>query len=80
VLNRIAPKIKVFGNKEVNKSEFFTTARQSNILHRNFSRLAYKIGRSSPRADDEFGDGILGNQKFKKMYYLNVSESGIDSR
>jgi hypothetical protein len=34
----------------------------------------------SPRADDEFGEGILGNQKFKKMYYLNVSESGIDSR
>jgi hypothetical protein len=35
---------------------------------------------NSPRADDEFGEGILGNQKFKKMYYLNVSESGIDSR
>jgi hypothetical protein len=34
----------------------------------------------SPRADDEFGEGILGNQKLKKMYYLNVSESGIDSR
>jgi hypothetical protein len=34
----------------------------------------------SRRADDEFGEGILGNQKFKKMYYLNVSESGIDSR
>jgi hypothetical protein len=34
----------------------------------------------SPRADDEFGEGILGNQKFKKMYYLNVCESGIDSR
>jgi hypothetical protein len=40
VLNRIVLKIKVFGKKEVNKSEFFTTARQSNILHRNFSRLA----------------------------------------
>jgi hypothetical protein len=35
---------------------------------------------NSPRADDEFGEGILGNQKLKKMYYLNVSESGIDSR
>jgi hypothetical protein len=35
---------------------------------------------NSRRADDEFGEGILGNQKFKKMYYLNVSESGIDSR
>jgi hypothetical protein len=35
---------------------------------------------NSPRADDEFGEGILGNQKFKKMHYLNVSESGIDSR
>jgi hypothetical protein len=34
----------------------------------------------SRRADDEFGEGILGNQKFKKMYYLNVSESGIGSR
>jgi hypothetical protein len=34
----------------------------------------------SRRADDEFGEGILGNQKLKKMYYLNVSESGIDSR
>jgi hypothetical protein len=34
----------------------------------------------SPRADDEFGEGILGNQKLKKLYYLNVSESGIDSR
>jgi hypothetical protein len=38
------------------------------------------INTNSPRADDEFGEGILGNQKFKKMYYLNVSESGIDSR
>jgi hypothetical protein len=43
VLNRIAPKIKVFGNKKVNKSEFFTTSRQYNILHRNFSRLARQI-------------------------------------
>jgi hypothetical protein len=34
----------------------------------------------SRRADDEFGEGILGNQKLKRMYYLNVSESGIDSR
>jgi hypothetical protein len=34
----------------------------------------------SPRADDEFSDGILGNQKFKRLYYLNVSESGIESR
>jgi hypothetical protein len=34
----------------------------------------------SRRADDEFGEGILGNQKLKNMYYLNVSESGIDSR
>jgi hypothetical protein len=34
----------------------------------------------SRRADDEFGECILGNQKLKKMYYLNVSESGIDSR
>jgi hypothetical protein len=39
-----------------------------------------RISYYSPRADDEFGEGILGNQKFKKMYYLNVSESGIDSR
>jgi hypothetical protein len=35
---------------------------------------------SSRRADDEPGEGILGNQKFKKMHYLNVSESGIGSR
>jgi hypothetical protein len=34
----------------------------------------------SPRADDEFWEGIFGNQKFKKMYYLNVSKSGIESR
>jgi hypothetical protein len=42
--------------------------------------LVHPIKRNSPRADDEFGEGILGNQKLKKMYYLNVSESGIDSR
>jgi hypothetical protein len=35
---------------------------------------------NSRRADDEFREGILVNQKFKKMYYLNVSESGIGSR
>jgi hypothetical protein len=31
----------------------------------------------SRRADDEFGERILGNQKLKKLYYLNVSESGF---
>jgi hypothetical protein len=35
---------------------------------------------NSPRADDEFWEGILGNQEFRKMYYFNVNESGIDSR
>jgi hypothetical protein len=30
----------------------------------------------SRRADDEFGERILGNQKLKKLYYLNVSGSG----
>jgi hypothetical protein len=49
-------------------SQLVKTKRQANF--KGFSR----------RADDEFGEGILGNQKFKKMYYLNVSESGIDSR
>jgi hypothetical protein len=34
----------------------------------------------SRRADDEFGERILGNQKLKKLYYLNVSESGFESR
>jgi hypothetical protein len=42
--------------------------------------LENERGPISPRADDEFGEGILGNQKLKKMYYLNVSESGIESR
>jgi hypothetical protein len=31
-------------------------------------------------SDDEFREGILGNQRYKKLYYLNVSESGIESR
>jgi hypothetical protein len=35
---------------------------------------------NSRRADDEFREGILGNQKCKKLYYLNISESGIESR
>jgi hypothetical protein len=35
---------------------------------------------NSRRADDEFGERILGNQKLKKLYYLNVSESGFESR
>jgi hypothetical protein len=46
----------------------------------NFKLSIIPINNYSRRADDEFGEGILGNQKFKKMYYLNVSESGIDSR
>jgi hypothetical protein len=44
------------------------------------NQIELKIDAYSRRADDEFGEGILGNQKLKKMYYLNVSESGIDSR
>jgi hypothetical protein len=35
---------------------------------------------NSRRADDEFGEGILGNQKLKKLYYLDVNESGFESR
>jgi hypothetical protein len=42
--------------------------------------IEYESVHFSPRADDEFWEGILGNRKFKKMYYLNVSESGIESR
>jgi hypothetical protein len=45
-----------------------------------FQNLKSRYCCNSPRADDEFGEGILGNQKLKKLYYLNVSESGIDSR
>jgi hypothetical protein len=36
--------------------------------------------RYSRRTDDEFGERILGNQKLKKLYYLNVSESGFEGR
>jgi hypothetical protein len=50
------------------------------VLSKRVPILGECIACNSPRADDEFEEGILGNQKFKKMYYLNVSESGIDSR
>jgi hypothetical protein len=42
--------------------------------------MAFSTFTNSRRADDEFGEGILGNQKLKKLYYLNVSESGFESR
>jgi hypothetical protein len=50
------------------------------LFKKSFTSQPHETSTDSPRADDEFGEGILGNQKLKKLYYLNVSESGIDSR
>jgi hypothetical protein len=51
----------------------------ANQIRKN-PEMLNSVYENSRRADDEFGECILGNQKLKKMYYLNVSESGIDSR
>jgi hypothetical protein len=51
--------------KNVNAKKVNTAKTQANRSCKNlltqFSHVLH-----SPRADDEFGEGILGNQKFKK--------------
>jgi hypothetical protein len=63
-----------------NKQPFLLEIKKYKVNFIVISRCVILFIRYSPRADDEFGEGILGNQEFQKMYYLNVSESGIDSR
>jgi hypothetical protein len=62
----------------------FSTFDQLSASNRYSSVRRLKISWNSlavsRRADDEFGEGILGNQKLKKLYYLNDSESGFESR
>jgi hypothetical protein len=52
-----------FNNGVVIRPNVFKSLLVKEIIYLPLLEDCYSI---SPRADDEFGEGILGNQKFKK--------------